>query len=158
MSAVIQPVTQRIRPMQVVDIKAVRKVECAAYGFPWTASIFRDCLRVGYYCCVMENPLGLVGHGVMSYAISECHILNICIHPDYQGQGLGRNLVLHQLDVAKLNGVRMAFLEVRLSNNIAYKLYESLGFDEVGIRKEYYPAEWGREDAMILAYDMHSGL
>jgi len=154
MSAVIKPSLPIIRPMEIMDIKQVMKVELAAYEFPWTPNIFRDCLRVGYYCCVIENAGDLVGHAVMSYAVGECHILNVCIHPEYQRQGLGRRVIERLLEVGQQNAVRIAFLEVRLSNTGAYRLYEDLGFTEVGIRKEYYPAVNGREDAMILAYDM----
>lgn len=156
MSAVIKPAPPQIRPMEIMDIKQVMKVERAAYEFPWTPNIFRDCLRVGYYCCVIEDAGEVIGHAVMSYAVGECHILNVCVHPDYQGQGLGRRTIKHLLDVGRKNGVRIAFLEVRLSNKAAYRLYEALGFTEVGIRKDYYPAIDGREDAMILAYDIGS--
>ncbi len=154
MSAVIKPDAPQIRPMEIMDIKAVMKVERAAYEFPWTPNIFRDCLRVGYYCCVLDDNGEIIGHAIMSYAVGECHILNLCVHPDYQGQGLGRKLIMHMLDVGRRNGARVAFLEVRLSNASAYNLYQNLGFAEVGIRKDYYPAEGGREDAMILAYDL----
>ncbi len=156
MSAVIKPESPRIRPMEILDIKRVMKVELAAYEFPWTPNIFRDCLRVGYYCCVIEDAGEVIGHAVMSYGVGECHILNVCILPELQRQGLGRQLIAHLLEVGHRNGVRIAFLEVRLSNAVAYRLYEDLGFTEVGIRKDYYPAIHGREDAMILAYDMSS--
>lgn len=154
MSAVIKPAPPRIRPMEIMDIKKVMKVELAAYEFPWTPNIFRDCLRVGYYCCVIEDAGVVIGHAVMSYAVGECHILNVCILPECQRQGLGRRMITHLVDVGRRNGARVAFLEVRLSNDAAYRLYENLGFTEVGIRKDYYPVEDGREDAMILAYDL----
>jgi len=154
MSAVIKPESPRIRPMEIMDIKRVMKVELAAYEYPWSPNIFRDCLRVGYYCCVIEDEDDVIGHAVMSYAVGECHILNVCILPELQRQGLGRRMITHLLEVGFRNGVRIAFLEVRLSNLVAYRLYETLGFTEVGIRKDYYPAVNGREDAMILAYDM----
>lgn len=156
MSAVIKPTPPLIRPMEIMDIKRVMKVERAAYEFPWTPNIFRDCLRVGYYCCVIEDNTEVIGHAVMSYAVGECHILNVCILPEYQRLGMGKRVIRQLLEVGERNGARIAFLEVRLSNIAAYQLYESLGFTEVGIRKDYYPAEEGREDAMILAYDMGS--
>lgn len=156
MSAVIKPTPPLIRPMEIMDIKRVMKVERAAYEFPWTPNIFRDCLRVGYYCCVIEDNTEVIGHAVMSYAVGECHILNVCILPEYQRLGMGKRVIKQLLEVGERNGARIAFLEVRLSNIAAYRLYESLGFTEVGIRKDYYPAEEGREDAMILAYDMGS--
>jgi len=136
------------------DLPAVMKVENAAYEFPWTLPIFRDCLRVGCHCYVYESPQGIVGHGIMSVAVGECHILNICVHPGYQRRGLGEGMVYFLLDLARLKKARMALLEVRASNTAAYRLYTKLGFDEVGLRKNYYPARAGREDAIILAKDL----
>ena len=155
MSAVVISNLPLLRPMSGHDLVAVMEVEKVAYEFPWTLPIFRDCLRVGCHCYVYESPQeGIIGHGIMSVAAGECHILNICIHPDYQRQGLGEGMVEFLLDFARQNKARMALLEVRLSNTAAYKLYVKLGFDEVGLRKSYYPALRGREDAIILARDL----
>ncbi len=136
------------------DLSQVLTVEHASYEFPWTPGIFHDCLRVGYKCYVYEGPSGLIGHGVMSVAAGECHILNVCVHPDWQRRGLGRQLVQFLLDVARQNGVQTALLEVRASNTAAYHLYIDLGFNEVGVRQKYYPARDGREDAIILALEL----
>lgn len=144
----------KLRPMLEQDLSKVMATEGVAYEFPWTEGIFRDCLRVGYVCRVMELSRRMVGHGVMSIAAGECHLLNICINPQYQRRGLGRRLVMHLLDVARRRDVRMALLEVRQSHRHAYRLYTSLGFDEVGLRKNYYPARNGREDAIILAREL----
>ncbi len=155
MSAVVISNLPLLRPMNGHDLVAVMEVENVAYEFPWTLPIFRDCLRVGCHCYVYESPQeGVIGYGIMSVAVGECHILNICIHPDYQRQGLGEGMVLFLLDFARQKKARMALLEVRLSNTAAYKLYTKLGFDEVGLRKSYYPARRGREDAIILARDL----
>ena len=154
MSAVVSAPAPLIRPMSGHDLPAVMKVENAAYEFPWTLPIFRDCLRVGCHCYVYESPQGIVGHGIMSVAVGECHILNICVHPGYQRRGLGEGMVYFLLDLARLKKARMALLEVRASNTAAYRLYTKLGFDEVGLRKNYYPARAGREDAIILAKDL----
>lgn len=141
--------------MSGLDLKAVMEVENSSYEFPWTLPIFRDCLRVGCYCFVYETlEHGIIGHGIMSVAAGECHLLNICIHPEFQRQGLGEGMVLFLLDFARKKKARMALLEVRISNLAAYKLYIKLGFDEVGLRKSYYPAHHGREDAIILARDL----
>lgn len=140
--------------MRLEDLAAVMEVERAAYEFPWTRAIFRDCLRVGYYCFVYEAVTGLAGHGIVSIAAEECHLLNICVHPDYQRRGLGRSLVNFLLMFARRKNAQVALLEVRVSNVGAYKLYTQLGFDEIGIRKDYYPARFGREDAIILARDL----
>jgi ribosomal-protein-alanine N-acetyltransferase len=153
-AAVLSPDRPRLRPMRDADLHAVIEVERSAYEFPWTRSIFRDCLRVGYQCFVYQAPTGLAGHGIMSVGADECHLLNICVHPDYQRQGLGRALIHFLLLLARRKRVQVALLEVRVSNVGAYKLYTQLGFDEIGVRKDYYPARSGREDAIILARDL----
>jgi ribosomal-protein-alanine N-acetyltransferase len=81
---------------------------------------------------VYESPQGIIGHGIMSVAVGECHILNICVHPDFQRRGLGEGMVLFLLDLARQKKARIALLEVRVSNAAAYQLYTKLGFDEVG--------------------------
>ena len=154
MSAVVVTPQPLLRPMTGHDLTAVIKVEEAAYEFPWSLPIFRDCLRVGCHCYVYESPLGILGHGIMSVAAGECHILNICVHPAHQRQSLGEGMVLFMLDIARQKKARIALLEVRISNTAAYRLYAKLGFDEVGLRKSYYPASHGREDAIILARDL----
>jgi len=141
----------RVRNMRLGDIAKVMAVERAAYPFPWTEGIFRDCLRVGYCCRVVVQARALIGHGVMTLGAGECHLLNICIHPAQQRQGLGRALVQHLLDIARESEATMALLEVRRSNLAAYRLYTGLGFDEIGIRRHYYPTVKGREDAIVLA-------
>jgi ribosomal-protein-alanine N-acetyltransferase len=143
-----------LRQMQWSDLDAVVAVEELAYEFPWTLAIFRDCLRVGYQCQVLEAPAGLLGHGIMSLGPGECHLLNVCVHPDHQRRGHGRRMVEHLLGIAHRKGARVALLEVRTSNDAAYQLYRKLGFDEVGVRKNYYPSRKGREDALILARDL----
>ena len=155
MSAIVKEPQPLLRPMNGHDLTAVMAVENAAYPFPWTLPIFRDCLRVGCDCYVYESPTdGIIGHGIMSVAAGECHVLNICIHPGYQRHGLGEGMVRFLLDIARQRKARVALLEVRISNAAAYRLYQKLGFDEVGVRKDYYPAHRGREDAVILARDL----
>jgi len=150
MSAVIKEPGAAFRPMRDVDIPAVLAVETAAYPFPWTDGIFRDCLRVGYCCWVAVQQREIVGHGVMSVAAGECHILNVCVHPDWQGRQLGRKMLRRLLAVGRGHSADTAFLEVRVSNRAAIRLYESEGFCEVGVRRGYYPADGGREDAVIM--------
>lgn len=153
-AALVSPERPQLRPMREADLNEVLEVERSAYEFPWTRSIFRDCLRVGYHCFVYQAATGLAGHGIMSIGADECHLLNICVHPDYQRRGLGRDLINFLLAFARRRDAQVALLEVRMSNVSAYKLYTKLGFDEIGIRKDYYPARYGREDAIILARDL----
>lgn len=137
--------------MRETDVPVVIAVERRAYFSPWTDGIFRDCLRVGYSCWVLERPEGLVGYGVLSVGAGEAHLLNLCIAPEHQGRGFGRELLNHLIDTARGHRAEAVFLEVRPSNQSAVALYESTGFNQVGCRRDYYPAPKGREDALIFA-------
>ena len=154
MSALLKDPLLRLRPMRESDVDDVMEVETSAYSHPWTAGIFHDCLRVGYCCWVCILDANIIGHGVMSIAAGECHILNICLHPDWQHRGLGRKLVAKLLDIARQRQADTAFLEVRQSNRVALALYRSMGFNEIGIRRGYYPTDNGRENARILALNL----
>lgn len=137
--------------MQPEDIPRVMIVERASYRFPWSQQIFSDCLRVGYSCWKALEDQEIVGYVVMSVAVGECHILNLCVKPDRQRRGIGRRLLSHALELGRQRGAETAYLEVRQSNLTALGLYESLGFNQIGQRRDYYPADGGREDAVILA-------
>ena len=146
MSALVE-----IRTMSYADLKSVISVEKKAYPHPWTLGIFRDCLRIGYNAWVMTLDKEIIGYGIVMLSAGEAHILNICIEPDFQNKGLGRYLLCHILKKSKQTDVDMVLLEVRRSNTTAQQLYQSEGFHELGVRKAYYPADNGREDAIILA-------
>jgi ribosomal-protein-alanine N-acetyltransferase len=139
-----------IRPMHELDIPAVGATERAAYQFPWSEGIFRDCLRVGYVCRVVDVGGDMAGYGIMSVGAGEAHVLNVCIRDEYRCRGLARKMLLYLLDRARSAGMYEAFLEVRPSNTAAARLYQSLGFEQVGIRRGYYQATAGREDAAVL--------
>lgn len=153
MSAVVDHKTH-IRTMSDRDIDAVLGIERAAYDFPWSVNIFAECMRAGYVCRVCVNDIDPVGYGIMSVGAGECHIMNLCVSPEHSGNGCGSLLMADLLAIAKRSNARIAFLEVRTSNRRAHSLYQHLGFNEVGIRKNYYPARKGREDAYVLAKTM----
>lgn len=152
MSAVHSESLIDLRPMQLSDLTAVIDIEKMAYPFPWTFNIFCDCLQVGYRAWVLEQDGQIIGYGLMTVAVGEAHILNICVHPQRQQCGFGRYILEHLLAVAKQQAVDMVFLEVRCSNQIAFHLYTQSGFNQIGTRRNYYPSVNGqREDALILA-------
>jgi [ribosomal protein S18]-alanine N-acetyltransferase len=136
--------------MNELDIPMVVTIEKSAYQFPWSEGIFRDCLRVGYVCRVIDAGGDRGGYGIMSVGAGEAHILNVCIHEEYRGRGYARKMLLYLMDRARAAGMYEAFLEVRPSNTAAARLYHSLGFEQVGIRRGYYQATGGREDAAVL--------
>ena len=139
-----------IRPMAEPDVVDVVGIERASYQFPWSEGIFRDCLRVGYVCRVVALHGETVGYGVMSVGAGEAHILNLCIHAPFRCRGIGRRLLGYLVDRAAGSAMGEAYLEVRPSNTGAIRLYQSLGFEQVGIRRGYYQAVGGREDAAVL--------
>jgi [ribosomal protein S18]-alanine N-acetyltransferase len=147
----VQFLSAEIRPMHELDVPAVVAIERAAYQFPWSEGIFRDCLRVGYVCRVVDMGGGdMAGYGIMSVGAGEAHILNVCIREDYRGRGLARKVLTFLLERARASGMHEAFLEVRPSNTAAAHLYQTMGFEQVGVRRGYYQASVGREDAAVL--------
>ena len=140
--------------MKPTDIDAVAEIENRSYVFPWTPGILRDCLRAGHQCWVLEAGTQLLGYGVLSAAAGEAHILNLCIAPEYQGRGHGRRLLRRLIDLARWHKVHQVFLEVRPSNPAAIALYRDEGFNEIGVRPNYYPAAKGREDAIVMALEL----
>jgi len=154
MSAVLDQAMLVFRPMVEEDLPEIMRVEKSAYRFPWNEVIFRDCLRVGYCCWLLESDDEAIAHGVMSVMAGESHILNLCVHPQAQNAGIGKEMLNHLLDIARQHRAEIVFLEVRPSNEVAKRLYRSAGFDEVGIRSNYYPADDGREDALIMARNL----
>ena len=152
MSVVVKSQPLRFRPMVEDDLTEILVIERSMYEFPWSHTIFVDCLRVGYCCWVVEDAAGSIdAYGIMSVAAGECHILNLCVRLQSQGAGYGSQLLEYLLDLAASHNADVAFLEVRPSNAVARHMYDKAGFNEVGLRKNYYPAKHGREDAIIMA-------
>jgi len=150
-SAILKSTGGQFRSIREDDLLAIMEIERQAYPYPWTQGILRDCIRVGYSCWLYEVDKTIQAYGVMSVAAGEAHILNLCVRPEIQGQGLGAKVLKHLIVMARRQGADTLLLEVRPSNLAALRLYQKLGFNEVGSRKNYYPAEQGREDALIFA-------
>jgi len=136
------------------DLDIVVGIELASYPFPWTRGIFRDCLHVGYTCRVYEIDNEVVAYAVMSMGAGEAHILTLVVRENYRNCGLGNMFMQYLLNIAKKHRVEIMLLEVRPSNPDAIRLYLNLGFNELGVRPDYYPAENGREDAIIMALEL----
>ena len=151
MSAVLNLPELMARPMQQEDLLQVLEIEQSVYNFPWSLGIMQDCLKMDYQCVVVECNTNVVAYVIVSAALDEAHILNLCVAKEYQGKGVGKFLLQHIYDLLLLNKIRNVFLEVRPSNIAAIALYLGAGFHQVGERKDYYPALHGREDALIMA-------
>jgi len=156
MSAILQSTDSEynFRTMVEDDLDNVLAVEESVYSFPWTRGIFFDCLHVGYICRVLLRKEKLISYSIMSVAADESHLLTIVVAEDEQNKGYGRKMLDEMIRIAKQKGASAMYLEVRTSNKKAIQLYHQRGFNELGIRNNYYPAENGREDALILALDL----
>lgn len=158
MNAQVQPAHPIIRPLRADDLAAVLAIETRAYDYPWTETVFRDCIKAGYSLWVLDAGDGLIdgliGYGVLSAAAGEAHILNLCVDAQRRGQGHGRRLLNRLIDVARWHRAERVFLEVRPSNTRAIALYHRAGFCEIGNRPNYYPARNGREDAVVMAREL----
>jgi ribosomal-protein-alanine N-acetyltransferase len=153
-NAVLKQPELNLRPMADTDISDVLQIEHAAYAFPWNRNIFKGCLREDYCCRIVELDGGIAGYAIMSTGVDEAHLLNLCVDPGYHRTGLGDVLLNTMLDYARKQEAVTTFLEVRPSNKAARRFYEKRGFVEVGLRANYYPAKFGREDAIIMAREM----
>jgi ribosomal-protein-alanine N-acetyltransferase len=154
MSALLETSIPQFRPMVPEDVDRLILIERAAYPFPWTRGNFVDCLISGYSCWVAEVDGEVVSYSILMVGAGEGHVLNCCVAPDWQGQGLGRMMMQRLMAGAPAYGADCLFLEVRPSNTKAINLYDSLGFETVGLRRHYYPADHGREDALVMRYTL----
>ena len=144
----------RIRRMKIDDFPSVVAIEKQVYNFPWTVGIFKDCFRAGYICSVCEDMEKVIAYSILAVTVGEAHIMNICVDPAEQRQGVGQKMVENLIKVAMQGKAESLLLEVRPSNEGAIALYKSMDFNEIGTRKDYYPAKTGREDALMLAKEL----
>lgn len=140
----------RFRPMQAADLDAIMAIEPTIYPYPWSRGNFSDSLDAGYSGWVYEENGVIIGYAMLMLVLDEAHLLNISIAKSHQGRGLGAALLEYMMQVARGHGAANMFLEVRPSNLAAIRLYERTGFNEMAVRRGYYPAADGREDALLM--------
>lgn len=137
-------------PMNTSDLDAVAALEASLQVFPWSRGNFADSIEAGYSVWVLRQGGELIGFSVVMSVLDEAHLLNIGVAKVFHGQGYGARLLRQAMESARLGGASKLFLEVRPSNQQAVALYRHFGFRQIGTRKGYYPAENGREDALIF--------
>lgn len=143
-----------ISHMQLADIEKVWQIEKQSNRFPWSKGNFEDCLKSGYrtFLYVIDNEI--IGYSVVQSVLDEVHLLNICVKPGHQGKGFGRQILNHVIEIALEQSAAIIVLEVRASNFRAQQLYLSTGFNEMSVRRGYYPAEQGREDGVLMGLEL----
>jgi len=144
----------RYRHMQGDDLDAVMGIENDIYTHPWTRGNFVDSLASGYACWVAERDRELVAYGVVMVGAGEAHLLNLSVAREAQGAGLGRSLLTLFESRSRDLAARTMLLEVRRSNTRARQLYARAGFEEIAVRRHYYPAVGGREDAVLMGKEL----
>ena len=152
MNAVLKTMEARFEPLTPAQLDAVLRVEQQTHAHPWSRSNFIDALKSGYQAQVLLADDTLLGYFVAMKGVDEVHLLNVTVAPDHQHQGWGRIMLDALMIWAKGQGADWLWLEVRVSNLRAIKVYESHGYRRVGERKNYYPAvQDQREDALVMS-------
>ncbi len=142
------------RPLAEQDLAAIAAIEAGVYVFPWTIGNFRDSLLSGYQCIGCLAGGELIGYAIVLTALEEAHLLNIAVADSWQRRGVGAQFLQHVIEGVRRQGLEVLYLEVRPSNAIARRLYERFGFRQLGMRRDYYPAPTGREDALFLGLNL----
>ncbi|PTM53247.1 ribosomal protein S18-alanine N-acetyltransferase [Desmospora activa] len=151
------PPAVSFRPMTVADIPEVMQVEEASFSAPWTRQAFFNELCHNQFAdyTVVEKAKRVIGYIGMWLIVNEAHITNIAIAPDYRGQGIGKETMEYAMKRAWRLGAESMTLEVRVSNHIAQRLYQKMGFASSGLRPRYYTDN--QEDAMIMWARLNGG-
>ncbi|GKX55195.1 ribosomal-protein-alanine acetyltransferase [Leminorella grimontii] len=133
------------------DLSSAYQIELASHAFPWTEKTLQSNQGDRYLNLKLEVDGQMAAFAVTQVVLDEATLFNIAVHPDFQRQGLGRALLSHLIETLSERDVMTLWLEVRASNEKAIALYRSFEFNEVSVRKGYYPSAEGREDAVIMA-------
>lgn len=141
-----------LRDMKESDLDEVVNIEQKVHVSPWTRGNFSDALSSGYLCKVAEIEGDIMGYAILMQAVDDAELLDIAIAAPYQRRGLGRALLRAMLTLARDLGKKRVVLEVRKSSVAAVALYQALQFDEMGVRRDYYPSKAGREDAILMEW------
>ena len=160
MSAVLKPPKTsawHTRTMMLCDLPQVLQTECACYHFPWSLKLLQSCIDAGYHCEVIATDSLVIAHSILACDNEEAHLLNLCVHPEYQRCGIGSLILRNCITQLQQKNIPLLYLEVRPSNTAALRLYRRFQFRRIGIRRDYYRAKEGREDAIILARNQQPG-
>lgn len=139
-----------VRPLVAEDVDAVVSIETEAFSSPWRRETFLDLIdRPNLELLVLEDrETGVIGYAVLWCILDQGELANMAVIPGFRGRGLGRFLLTRVMEIARERGVETVYLEVRVSNESAVRLYTQFGFSDVGVRRAYY--EHPKEDARVM--------
>ncbi len=139
-----------LRLMTPDDLAQVFAIEQVSHPSPWPMKGLQESLQ-NHVAYVLEQDGAVIGFAFVQRILDEAHLLDIAIAPSHRGKGLGRELLRQLMDEILVSGVTIWFLEVRVSNVTAISLYQSLGYNELSLRRNYYDGPDGKEDALLMA-------
>lgn len=148
------------RPLTPDDLDAMLALEQAAHAHPWSRNVLAGSFGTRYFTgslwlpqqqTATEAGQGLLGYFIADGILDESTLMNICVAPEQQGQGFGRQLLTHYLHLCERQNITQSWLEVRASNMAAQALYQACGYQESGRRRHYYQSVAGAEDAVLMA-------
>jgi ribosomal-protein-alanine N-acetyltransferase len=149
--------TVELTPLTESDVEALVAVEKLSYSHPWTLGNFKDAFKAGNLAQGLKAGDQWVGYFVAMQVLDEVHLLNITVAPTFQRQGWARCLLQSLSLWSQAHQASSLWLEVRESNARALKLYQAFGFEQVGLRKDYYPAgRSSREAAVVMRMALNS--
>ena len=140
----------QFRDFKEIDLNAIELIENEAHDYPWTRGNFLDSIKSSHKCFMMKLNNEIIGYAVIMFVLDECHVLNISIKKSMQKKGYGSDLLKEVIRRAGLAHSKTIYLEVRSSNHAAIHLYDKHGFNEMSVRKDYYRAKEGRENAVLM--------
>lgn len=145
-----------IREMHPDDLEQVIRIEHEIFLFPWSIVNFSDSIKAGYHCRVLVQPNSdlVMGYGILMTGPGEAHVLTLGVGAAWQSQGLGRKMLRYLIELSRKHQAEFVLLDVRESNTGAINLYQRLGFQQIAVRKGYYPAMCGREDALVMKLEL----
>jgi len=139
-----------LRIMTPDDLAQVFAIEQVSHPSPWPMKGLQESLQ-NHVAYVLEQDGAVIGFAFVQRILDEAHLLDIALAPSHRGKGLGRELLRQLMDEVLVSGVTIWFLEVRVSNVTAISLYQSLGYNELSLRRNYYDGPDGKEDALLMA-------
>ncbi|NPE52216.1 ribosomal protein S18-alanine N-acetyltransferase [Dickeya dadantii] len=140
-----------ISTLTTADLPRAFEIECLSHAFPWSEKTLISNQGERYLNLKLCHDQQLVAYAITQVVLDEATLFNIAVAPTHQRHGYGRQLLEHLIAELEHRGMLTLWLEVRASNARAIALYQSMGFNEVSVRRDYYPTAGGREDAIIMA-------
>ncbi|GHE87691.1 ribosomal protein S18-alanine N-acetyltransferase [Thalassotalea profundi] len=142
--------TTHFSPVTKDQLAEIMLVENACHSHPWSEQTMLSCIGGRYFGFMLKQEQSILGFYIGEYVAGEATLMDVCVSPDHQGKGYGKQLLIHFTEQAKSLGATQLFLEVRAKNISALMMYINWGFVEVGRRTGYYPSNIGYEDAIVM--------